>query len=124
VPPEAIAAAREAFSGHAPRHLAELVFDSLVAGVDPPTDHRLRFEHPLLMVELRIRRTATEMILTGAVVPTGFDLVVLTSTDSDLRFVGQVVNSSFEFSPVGRGIWRLAIERRGQEAIWTDWFTV
>ncbi len=123
VPEDVVAAAKAVFQSRdkAPK-LAPLVFDSLVDGTDEPSDHRLRFEHPDLKVDVTVRVTASEATVSGRVDPGSTPSPAVQLGGADHEPVAQVHDGRFEFSSTGHGLVRLVFGQADGEPIATDWF--
>jgi len=125
IPEEVVAAARAAFGPLEPGELAVVTFDSLVDEDDAPEDHRLRFEHPALQVDLRLSVHAGGASLSGHLTPSGPARVELDLEGADLAFVDNSSDGSFTFGPVGHGLLRLLVTAAGSATtVRTDWFRV
>lgn len=122
VPPaETIDEAKAAFP--APRlRLAALVFDSLIDSDAAPEQHRLRFEHDGLSLDLDVAAVPEGTGISGRVEPTAAR-VVLHIRGADVAMVSDVDDARFAFRPVPHALVRLSIEGSGPD-IWTDWFRV
>lgn len=122
VPPvETINEAKAAFS-EPRRRLATLVFDSLIDSDAVPEDHRLRFEHDGLSLDLDVAALPEGTGICGHVEPTAAR-VVLHIRGTDMAMVSDVDDARFAFRPVPHTLVRLSIEGSGPD-IWTDWFRV
>ncbi len=62
VPESVVAEAKAAFARKADGDVAILVHDSLIDGDDTAADHRLRFEHPQVLIDLQVSATAVRRI--------------------------------------------------------------
>ncbi len=121
VPDEAMAAAKAAFADRVGGELAVLVFDSLIDADAPAEDQHLRFEHPRLMVEARL--STRDNTISGTVNPPSPVRAVLHLYGSELTFVSEIVDGSFEFHNVAHSLVRLSFEDPdGATVVWTDWF--
>ena len=124
VPKNVIADAQRAF-GRPRTELAYLVFDSLIDLDAPAEDHRLRFEHPLVRIELQVYVSPDHTRLGGTVVPASASRAAVHLQGKDLALITPVHDGTFSFEPVGHGLVRLSFEGvDGQTTIWTDWFRV
>ena len=104
--------------------MAQLLFDSLVDSDSRPEDHRLRFEHPELGVDLRVRARPEGTEISGRLDRTA-GKVVLHIRSAGLAMVSGTEDGRFAFGRAPHGLVRLSVE--GLEpgsAIWTDWFRV
>jgi hypothetical protein len=125
VPEHVLVEAKAAFRQHHEGELAVLVFDSLLDDHDPPEDHRLRFEHRNLRVDLRVFVKGDEARIFGDLVPTTDARVELIFEGSDLSFVSDSCGGSFSFSPIRHGLTRLSIRRPDSDVVVaTDWFRI
>jgi hypothetical protein len=117
--------ARATFDRQAPGALAELVFDSLVDEGAPPTDHRLRFEHAALQVDVHVSAAAEGTTLDGTAKPSLQYLVELQFEGAEDSLVEEGPGGIFRFEQVPHGLVRLWL--RGSTAtpsFRTDWFRV
>ncbi len=104
--------------------LAQLVFDSLIDGESSPEDHRLRFEHPDLRVELRVQARPEGTEISGRVDPAA-DKVVLHIRSAGVALVSRSMDGRFTLGRAPHGLVRLSVEREGPaRLVWTDWFRV
>jgi hypothetical protein len=126
VPEEVLTEAKAALRQQQEGELAVLVFDSLLDEQDPPEDHRLRFEHPDLRIDLRVSVKGAEARISGDIVPPGTDArVELLFEGGDLGFVSEGCGGSFSFSPIRHGLTRLSIRRPDSDVVVrTDWFRI
>jgi hypothetical protein len=125
VPEHVVAGAKAAWHQRHEGELAVLVFDSLLDEHDPPEDHRLRFEHPNLRIDLRVFVKGDEARIFGDLVPSTDARVELRFDGSDLGFVSESCGGSFSFSPIQHGLTRLLIRRPDSEVVvGTDWFRI
>jgi hypothetical protein len=69
VPDTLVAGAKALFGRQPDGELAVLTHDSLVDGSDPASDHRIRFEHRSLVVDLHVSAHTTGSDLTGELRP-------------------------------------------------------
>lgn len=122
VPDSVVRAAMDAITHASGTELATLVYDSLVDGSDPATDHVLRFEHPELTVELRVRSTDEEVSLEGAASPPTSVRAELHTAGIDLAQIVDASNGKFEFPSLPHGLVRLVVARTGGADVTTDWF--
>lgn len=122
-PPSVIESAKAAFQ--AVHHdMAVLASDSLLDSDDQASDHRLRFEHPDLIVELDVSAGPGATQLSGRAVP-DVARVVLHSHGADPVLVCETREGNFAFPPVPHGLVRLSTEGgRLSATVWTDWFRV
>ena len=124
-PVELIAEAKAALAPARHREVAAVMVDSLLDMGDPANDHRLRFDHPRLTIELRLSAQPQNTSITGTVHPRGPARAVLHLKRAELALVSDVVDYRFRFTPVAHGVVRVSFERSdGAELVWTDWFLV
>ena len=125
MPESAVTRAKALFGRPAAQgELAVLVLDSLLEQGDPAVDHRLRFEHPRLAIEVHISASTSGSDLTGQVEPAGSLQVRLEQLDSDVR-VEDATGGAFAFPKISHGIARLHLTGATPvSAIHTDWFRV
>jgi hypothetical protein len=126
VPEDLIAKAKAAFaSGVGKSELAPLLYDSLVEGRDPASDHVLRFQHSRLVVEVHVYAWPEDVRLSGTVRPEGADRVLLQLDTSEVRFVAPLEEGEFAFELVGHGLVRLhVIGADAADDVHTDWFHI
>jgi hypothetical protein len=125
VPDRVVAEAQAAFGRRIGGELAVLVRDTLIDRCDPAADHRLRFEHPALTLELQVSATAGGSSLRGTVHPT-------TSLRVQLEFAagatGREVDATsggFVLDRIPHGLVRLHLLGPGDTPpIHTDWFRI
>jgi hypothetical protein len=124
VPEVVLGTARSAFRRERVHEVATITFDSLIDADDPPEDHRLRFEHRLFMIEVRVLLEGGSVTISGVVDPPVVARALLHFEESsDVPFVSRILNGRFAFVPTLRGLNRLSFEGLGQpEDVWTDWF--
>ncbi len=122
-PPDVVEQAKATF-GHSPRReVAILAFDSLLDGHGRPEDHRLRFDHPRLSLDLHVALVGPRAQLDGSVCPRLCDRVHLHRDDADGVVSKTIVDGSFAFESVERGLVRLSLDPDDDRpAIWSDWF--
>jgi hypothetical protein len=123
VPDGVIADAQRAFR-RPRREVAPLVFDSLVDLGAPAEDHRLRFEHPRLRIELHVSVSPGSTTLGGTVVPDSPSRAAVHLEGEELALITPVHEGAFRFQPVGHGLVRLSFEGVDGATIWTDWFRI
>ena len=124
VPDDVVARAKASFGRRSPGDVAVLVFDSLVDEGAPATDHRLRFEHPLMVIEVHVSAQADGSALEGRVEPALAERVEVQLDEAELSFVDQVTNGAFSFERLGHGPIRLRLTGQGIPAVHTDWFRI
>lgn len=122
VPDAVVCAATDAITRGSRTELAALTLDSLVDRSDPAADHVLRFEHPELTVELRVRSTDEGVSLEGAVTPPTSVRAELHTFGIDLAQIVDASNGRFEFPSLPHGLVRLVVARTGGADVTTDWF--
>jgi hypothetical protein len=124
VPDGVIADAQRAF-GRPRRELAVLVFDSVIDLGAPAEDHRLRFEHPRLRVELQVHVGPTNTRLGGTVEPDSPFRAAVHLEGDELALITSVHEGAFRFEPAGHGLVRLSFDGvDGDTTVWTDWFRI
>ena len=123
VPDSVIADAQRAF-GRPRKELALLVFDSLIDLGAPAEDHRLRFEHPGLRIELKVSASPDNTRLVGVVEPALPLRAGVHLEGRDLALITTVHDGEFSFEPLGHGLVRLSFEGIDGQTVWTDWFRV
>jgi hypothetical protein len=117
--------ARATFDRRAPGDLARLVFDSLLDGGASPADHRLRFEHPALEIDVDVSVAAGSTTLTGTITPSRPHRVELQLERSEVSPVNEAEEGTFHFERLPHGLVRLWITGSPQTpTIRTDWFRV
>jgi hypothetical protein len=125
VPEHVITRAKAAFRQHRDGEVAVLVFDSLLDAHDPPEDHRLRFEHRSLRIDLRVSVKGNEASIFGELLPSTDSRVELLFEGDDLAFTSESCGGSFSFSPIGHGLTRLSVRCRDNNVVVrTDWFRI
>lgn len=128
VPPDVVSVAKAAFRPPDGRELATLVFDSLVDEDAPREDHRLRFEHPHITIDLRVSAHEDESHVHGDVTQPEEGEAVLHIREADVALVSSVQAGEFEFGPLPHGLVRISVtptHANGTiETVWTDWFRI
>lgn len=133
VPPDVLDAARQAFTsfdrpgGSRPpqSELAAIVFDSLLDGTAGPESHWLRFEHPMLGINVHVARQPTTTLISGELEPANPARVALHLEPAALAMVADAFDGHFSFTPVGHGLVRLSVEEQSAApSVWTDWFRI
>jgi hypothetical protein len=105
--------------------LAELVFDSLVDEGAPPADHRLRFEHPALQIDVHVSAAAEGTTLAGTTTPSLQHRVELQFEGANDSLVDDGAEGTFQFDQVPHGLVRLWLPgSSATPAVRTDWFRV
>lgn len=124
VPGEVVAEAKAAFGRRSREPVAALVYDSLVEGSGSPSDHQLRFEHPLMSLELQVSSTGTGSDIRGRVMAAP-QRVELSTEDETVRIVTPVADQRFAFHQVPGGMIRLTLTGAPEApVVHTDWFRV
>jgi hypothetical protein len=101
------------------------VFDSLLDDGAGPADHRVRFEHPCLSIEVHVLADMDGSTLTGIVCPATPQRVELQSDSSEVRLVAPVIDGAFLFKNVRPGPVRLHLSNSPNSAsTHTDWFRI
>lgn len=117
--------ARATFDQRTPGELARLRFDSLLDEGASPGDHRLRFEHPALEIDVDVSVAAESTTLTGTVKPSGPHRVELQLERSEVPLINDAEEGTFNFEDLPHGLVRLWVSGSLQTpAIRTDWFRV
>ncbi len=125
VPDAVVARAKAAFRRRTEGELAVLALDSLIDLNAPPTDHRLRFDHPRLQVDVHVASADGRADLSGQVGPPA-------PVQFRLEFAGDIVariddstDGSFSFRQVPGGVIRLHLTGPSDTTpVYTDWFRV
>lgn len=123
-PPNVINDALAAFSTPQPGELAVLVFDSLVDERAPADNHRLRFEHPRVEVELYVSYRAQNSLLRGQIRGLVASRAAMHFQGTELALVTDVEDGRFELTPIGHGLVRIVIEEQNRSVVRTDWFSI
>ena len=124
VPGHVIVRAKEAFGQRAEGQVAALVFDSLIEKGAPGEDHLLRFEHPLVQVELRVSARAGGSTLLGRFDRPVALKVQVQFTPCGLSLFADVVENRFSFEEVSHGIVRMNLFGETEAIVRTDWFRI
>jgi hypothetical protein len=124
VPHEVIERAKAAFTQRTEGEVAVLTRDSLVDDEAAAWDHRLRFEHPDLQIDLRILGLQGASILEGKVYPSTAVRVELQSDKGDVLRRGEVADGAFALGHVPPGVVRLCLEGSAAVKVCTDWFRI
>jgi hypothetical protein len=122
VPEEVIAQAKAAFARRGAGEIAVLTWDSLVDEDAPASDHRLRFEHPELQIELRLLTADNFTNLEGWVKPRVSLHVELQGEEGALLRSTEAADGVFAFDRVPSGMVRLSVRGVTTPGIHTDWF--
>jgi hypothetical protein len=122
VPDEVADRAKAAFRRRSVGEVAALVHDSLVDDGDPATDHRLRFEHLLVAIDVRVTAGPDGIHLEGQLEPPVSIRIELELDAGDISLLEEVVEGAFSFSRVDHGVVRLRLRNPGGTPIDTDWF--
>jgi hypothetical protein len=125
VPAHVTDQARATFERSAPGELAPLVFDSLVDEGATPADHRLRFEHPDLQIEVHVSAAPKGTMLAGTITASLRYRVELQFEEARDSLVDDGTEGTFHFDRVPHGLVRLRLTGPpGTPAFRTDWFRV
>jgi hypothetical protein len=125
VPDDVVVRAKDAFARRIPGDLAALVHDSLVDNEPPATDHRLRFEHPRMTIDVRISSAIEGSELSGQVEPPAPVALQLERDTAELTGPLDSSDGSFSFERIPSGIVRLRLTGQfGPSPVHTDWFRV
>lgn len=122
VPEEVIAQAKAAFARRGKGEIAILTWDSLVDEDAAPSDHRLRFAHPELQIELRLLTADRSSDLAGRVTPPAPLRVELEGEDGEVLGSTEAADGVFTFDRVAPGTVRLSLRGASTPGIHTDWF--
>jgi hypothetical protein len=124
-PNSVIKEAKAAFERKAPGDLAVLVHDSLIDQDDPAADHRLRFEHPRVFIELQVSAVGGTSRVTGRVSPPAPVQVQLETGRGELPPTTEIDDGVFTFHEISRGTVRILLSATDNfPAIHTDWFRI
>ena len=125
VPEEVVSDAKGLFGRRAEGDLAVLVHDSLIDQGDPAADHRLRFHHPGLVIDLRVSVARGGSSVVGTVRPPTALRVELEADTGRTRRGVDVSQGAFAFSEIPHGIVRLHVPASDDlPPIHTDWFRI
>ena len=122
VPDDVVAQAKAAFTRRSRGEIAILTWDSMVDEDAPAEDHRLRFEHPELQIELRLFTAGNSSDLEGSVKPPVQLQVELQGEEGDVLASAAATGGVFAFSQVPSGTVRLVMRAATTPQIRTDWF--
>jgi hypothetical protein len=124
-PEEVLAAARAAFGHRTHDAVATLEFDSLLDEGAPAADHLLRFEHPVIRIEVSISVTTASARLSGHIEPPDRVRVELHRAESDEVLAEDSTEGAFGFESARHGTIRLRIlGAEAMPALSTEWFRV
>jgi hypothetical protein len=102
-----------------------MVVDSLIDHGDAAIDHHLRFDHPLLEIDVHVSTIAAGSNLAGRVQPPVPGRVQLEDSQGDISRVAEVVEGSFAFHDLPHTVICLHLLSPGDTPpIHTDWFRV
>jgi hypothetical protein len=125
VPEEVITQAKAAFARRSTGGVAVLAWDSLVDEDAPPWDHRLRFEHHQVQIDLHILASNGWSTIEGRVDPPLSSALALESDAGNVLGTGEVTDGAFALPHVSPGLVRLCLAGSGQSGpICTDWFRI
>jgi hypothetical protein len=125
VPEEVITQAKAAFARRTKGEIAVLAWDSLVDEDAPAWDHRLRFEHPQVQIDLRVLATNGWSTIEGRVDPAGASAVALESDAGNVLGTGDVIDGAFVLQHVSPGLVRLCLPASEPAGpVCTDWFRI
>jgi hypothetical protein len=120
-----VAQAKAAFARRTGGPIATLVWDSLVDEGAPPGDHRLRFEHPDLRIDVRIFTGSGSSAVEGQAEPPSPDRVELQAEDGNILAGSTPTAGAFAFEKVPPGVVRLCLVGPDEATvIRTDWFRI
>jgi hypothetical protein len=125
VPEEIITQAKAAFARRSKSEIAVLAWDSLVDEDQPPWDHRLRFEHPQVQIDLHILASDAWLTIEGRVTPPVPSALTLESDAGNVLGTGDVTDGAFTLAHVSPGLVRLCLSGSDQTSlVCTDWFRI
>ncbi len=125
VPEGVVAEAKAAFARKADGDLAHLVHDSLIDGDDAAADHRLRFEHPQMLIDLQVSAAADTSSVTGHINPPARRRAQIESDRAGASSTACIEEGVFTFRDVPHGIVRIILLATGDDPpIHTDWFRI
>jgi hypothetical protein len=125
VPDDVIAAAKEAFGRRSESQVAILISDSLLDEDAPASDHRLRFEHPLVRIDLQVSAGPHKSRLRGRLEPPVAPRVQLEFDAGPVSRPAAVTDGTFLFERVHHGVTRLTLLGGDTlPTLHTDWFRV
>jgi hypothetical protein len=125
VPGEVLAHAKEAFGRRSEGQVAVLVFDSVMDGGDPAENYWLRFEHPLVRIELQISAGPYGSRLQGRLEPSIAIQVQLELDAGSAPRCVAVRHARFLFERLNHGVVRLSLlGTRTPPILHTDWFWI
>jgi hypothetical protein len=125
VPEEVITQAKAAFARRTKGEVAVLAWDSLVDEDAPPWDHRLRFEHPQVQIDLHILASDRWSTIEGRVEPPVRTALTLESDAGNVLGTGEVTDGAFTLLHVVSGLVRLCLAGSEQTGpVCTDWFRI
>ena len=124
-PPRLVGRAKALFSQRSQGDLAVLAFDSLLDCDDSPEDHRLRFEHPRMSIEVQVAATPSDASLHGHCLPPSASSVELEAHQGERVRLEKTPGGDFSVSGIPHGIVRLHfVDSSADPPIHTDWFRV
>jgi hypothetical protein len=125
VPDEVITRAKAAFARRSKGEIAVLARDSLVDENAPAWDHRLRFEHPEVQIDVRILAADTWSSVEGRIQPPVPATIELESDGGVVLQTGEVTDGAFALERVSPGVIRLCLAGSGPTVhVCTDWFRI
>jgi hypothetical protein len=125
VPENVVTDAKSAFRQRTQGALAALVFDSVVEDGDPADQHRLRFEHPLMDIDLQVSVRSAGSYLLGKVTPGIPVRVEIRRASGETACGTDLADGVFSLPEIRHGLVRLRFfDRNGLPIIHTDWFRV
>jgi hypothetical protein len=125
VPAEVVAQAKAAFAQRTDAETATLVWDSLVDEDASPADHRLRFEHPDVQVDVRISAAGDTSDLDGRARRAAPIRVELQSDDGEVIGTSAVTDGAFSFVQISHRVVRLCLVGSPETTVVrTDWFRI
>jgi hypothetical protein len=124
-PDSVVAEAKAAFGRRAQGDLAVLVYDSLVDDNDPAADHRLRFEHARLLIEVQVSAVGGGSSVTARVSPPTPVRVELEAARKEGTTSACIDHGVFAFHDVPHGTVRILLPPTGDDPpMHSDWFRI
>jgi hypothetical protein len=125
VPDSVVAEAKAAFVRKAQGDTAVLTHDSLIDDDDPATDHRLRFEHPRLLIDLQVSVVSGMSHLLGHIDPAAPLRAQLETAGTGISSTASIDDGVFTFRDVPHGTVRIIVLATGDDPlVHTDWFLI
>jgi hypothetical protein len=125
VPEDVVAQAKAAFARRTQGEIAVLAWDALVDENAPLSDHRLRFEHAEVQLDVRIVAGEASSTIEGRVHPSAAAAIALESDSGNVLGTGEVTDGAFALEQVAPGLVRLCLTRSDPTVpVCTDWFRI